>query len=372
MKRILLIAILAMMQLRLPAQSAQKPQTPIPPFPYKTEDTVYFNKDKTIRYGATITIPEGNGPFPAVILITGSGQQNRDEQIGPHKPFAVIADHLTRKGFVVLRVDDRGMGKSTGELMRATSLDFCGDVGVGIDYLKTRKETDTKRIALIGHSEGGMIAQMLAAQRTDVAAIVLLAGPGTTGKQVLLEQNRAFYSAAGIQEDYVARYMELYSALVDNANQANKDSIKMMVTRQVEDWIQKTPEDIVKTTTRITDEKTKAAFIGQFSGLLSLPWVRYFLNYDPKEYLEKISCPVFALNGSKDIQVISKSNLPAIEAALKKSRSKDYKIKEYDGLNHLFQQCKTCTTTEYASLDETISVEVLADVAAWLTAKLRR
>ncbi|HEX6181834.1 MAG TPA: alpha/beta fold hydrolase, partial [Chitinophagaceae bacterium] len=328
--------------------------------------------DKTIQYGATITTPQGNGSFPAVILITGSGQQNRDEEIAGHKPFAVIADHLTRKGFIVLRVDDRGVGQSTGEVNAATSLDFYADVSAGIDYLKSRKETDKRRIALIGHSEGGMIAQMQAAQRKDIAAIVLLAAPGISGADVLIEQNKEYFTVAGLPKDHVAKYIELYSLLMEEAKrQSNPDSVKAQVKRQVEDWVQRTPNNIVVATTGIMNEKRKAEFIEQFSATLSNPWIQYFIHYNPKEYIERISCPVFALNGSKDIQVISTSNLSAIEDALKKSRTKDYQTKEYDGLNHLFQKCKTCTTNEYTVLDETISVEVLADIATWLTSKLR-
>lgn len=350
----------------------QRAQTPVGPFPYKTDDVIYTNKDKSIRYGATISIPKGKGPFPAVILITGSGQQNRDEELAGHKPFAVVADHLTRKGFIVLRADDRGMGETTGDVYNATSLDFSEDVTVGIEYLKTRKETDQRRIALIGHSEGGMIAQILASQRSDIAAIVLLAGPGKTGMDVLIEQNRATLTGLGMQADYVSAYIELYTSLVTFAKkQSSTEEMKAGVSAIVENWLQKTPKNIALITTGIMNETSKTIFIDKFTASLSIPWMRYFLNYDPAEFITKISCPVFALNGSRDVQVIAKSNLAGIEESLKKSKTKVYNIREYEGLNHLFQKCKTCTVMEYTSLEETISVEVLEDIASWLGSKLR-
>lgn len=352
-------------------QSIRRPQTPVPPFPYKSEDIIYTNKDKTIRYGATITIPDGNGPFPAIVLITGSGQQNRDEEVAYHKPFAVIADHLTRNGFIVLRVDDRGMGQTTGEVHAATTLDFSEDVSVGIDYLKNRKEVDKKRIALLGHSEGGMIAQILASTRTDIAAIVLLAAPGKRGDEVLTEQNRELYTLAGLPKEYVNSYIELYSRLIAHANgRPDSETVKTQVVTQVEEWLQKTPKNIVVATTGIIHEESKAKFIKQFTDILSVPWIQYFVAYDPAHYVEKITCPVFALNGSRDVQIVSKANLAAIETALKNGKSNDYQIKEYEGLNHLFQKCKTCTIKEYGDLDETISVEVLQDIASWLTSKM--
>ncbi|HYF32990.1 MAG TPA: alpha/beta fold hydrolase [Chitinophagaceae bacterium] len=352
--------------------TTQRRQTPVPPFDYRTEDVLYTNKDKTIQYGATITMPHGSGPFPTVILITGSGQQNRDEAIAGHKPFAVIADYLTRNGMVVLRVDDRGMGQTTGETQTATTLDFSQDINTSIEYLKARKEVDKKRLVLIGHSEGGMIAQLLASQRKDIAAIVLLAAPGKSGAEVLIEQNRAISETAGLPKEFVAAYTDLYTSIIEHGKtNADKEILKNKIGEEVERWIKATPANIVIATTGIIGDKKKDEFISNFSETFQAPWFRYFLNFQPAQYLEKVSCKVLALNGSKDIQVLSGPNLAAIEAVLKKSKAPTYKVKEYEGLNHLFQHCKTCTVHEYGMLEETISVKVLEDIAAWLKVEVK-
>lgn len=353
-------------------EAVLRPQTPVPPFSYKTEDVIYHNKEKTIQYGATITTPHGPGPFPAVILITGSGQQNRDEEMLGHKPFAVIADHLTKNGFVVLRADDRGMGQTTGDPSTATTLDFSDDINTGIEYLKGRKEVNVKRIALLGHSEGGMIAQILGSKRKDIAAIVMLGAPGKSGAEVLTEQNREIFMLSGMSKEYADSYIELYASMLERSkNQSGKDSVRARVTAVVENWLKKTPANIAMATTGISGEDSKGEFINNFTEVLALPWFQYFIGFQPDQYIVDITCPVLALNGSRDIQVLSRSNLSAIEAALKKSRSPGYLIKEYEGLNHLFQKCKVCTIQEYGALDETISAEVLKDIGSWLTARLR-
>lgn len=348
-----------------------KPQTPLPPFSYKSEDVIYGNSDGSIQYGATITIPFGEGPFPAVVLITGSGQQNRDEEISGHKPFAVIADYLTKNGFAVLRVDDRGVGQTAGDVASSTTLDFAGDVSTGLDYLISRKEIDKKRLGLIGHSEGGMIAPMLAAKRKDISAIVLLAAPGKNTTEIMIEQNEAFYTSSGLSEEYVGSYMGLYGAIIRlMKNNPDKETAKTRVTAEVENWLKKYPVNIVVATTGIINDNKKALFIEGLVEALGSPWFQYFLNYEPQQFLEKLTCKVLALNGNRDIQIFAKSNLAGIEAALKKSKSKGYQIKEYDGLNHLFQKCNACTVREYGSLQETISIDVLKDITAWLNAEM--
>ncbi|HEY0679868.1 MAG TPA: alpha/beta fold hydrolase [Chitinophagaceae bacterium] len=352
-------------------ETVQRPQTPIPPFSYKSEDIVYSNKDGSVQYGATITIPSGKGPFPAVVLITGSGQQNRDEEIFGHKPFAVIADQLTKNGFVVLRADDRGVGQTTGMNASVTTLDFCDDVSVGLDYLIGRKEVNKNKLALIGHSEGGMIAPILAAKRKDITAIVLMAAPGKPTTELLIEQNEAILTSMGFSKEYLKSYLELYSAILYlMKNNNNKDSAKTMVSAQVEGWMQRTNKNIVVATTGIMNDERKAAYIDAMVEAFSSSWFKYFLNYEPQQYIEKLTCKVFAINGSKDVQVISKTNLAGIEASLKKSKSKGYLIKEYEGLNHLFQKCKLCSTMEYGKIDETISPAVLKDITDWLKAEM--
>jgi pimeloyl-ACP methyl ester carboxylesterase len=348
-----------------------RPQTPQPPYPYIVEDLVYDNKDKSISYGATITIPEGKGPFPAVLLLTGSGQQNRDEEIMGHKPFAVIADHLTRNGLIVLRVDDRGMGNTTGDLLSATTLDFANDAVVSLEFLKKRKEVDQQKIGLIGHSEGGMIAQMIAAKRNDIDFIVLLAAPGENIMKVMTDQNEAFYSKAGLSKTNIATYLELYKNILKTISDTINTDLKSKIKTVVDAWIAKTPANVVVATTGIRDEATKVLFVDQFVNQLGHPWFKYFLAYDPAVNIKKIQAKVLALNGSNDIQVISKSNLAAIESALKNGRSKKYEVKEFAGLNHLFQECKTCTTNEYNQLEQTISPVVLEYMSTWIRKVLK-
>lgn len=343
-----------------------RPQTPKPPFPYKSEDVEYDNKDNTIHYGATITIPEGTGPFPAALMITGSGPQNRDEEILNHKPFAVIADYLTKKGFIILRVDDRGVGKTSGKFSTATSADFANDVNASLDYLFSRPEVDKKKVGLIGHSEGGMIAPMVASQRKDINFIVLLAGPGVKNIDLMTEQNAAVLKSAGISEKAVNAFKPLYKkTILQIINAPDTSSASKSVLSLVEEWIQKNDSATVNEL-GLKTSKNIETYVHAMVSEVSTPWFKYFLAFDPEPYLEKLSCKVLAIDGSKDIQVIAKQNLPGIEAALKKSKSKSYEIKELPGLNHLFQTCKKCTVQEYGELEETFSPVALKVIGDWL------
>jgi pimeloyl-ACP methyl ester carboxylesterase len=344
-----------------------RPQTPKPPFAYISEDTTYQDAYKIITYGATITIPKGKGPFPAVVLITGSGAQNRDEELFGHKPFAVIADYLTRHGYIVLRVDDRGVGKTTGERKMATSVDFADDVIAAVEYLHTRKEVDLKKIGLMGHSEGGMIAPMVARQRKDISFIILMAGPGVKIAQLMEEQNTALFEKAGMSKATTDRYALLYRNIIKQINKS-KDSTeaRTRINDAVEDWKINTSEEIITTTTGIKDEKTQRTFVDGFMEIYNNSWFKYFLSYDPQPNLQKLTCKVLALNGEKDMQVIAKSNLAGIRSALEKSKSKAFETHELPGLNHLFQHCQLCTVSEYGQLEETISTDALKMVTDWL------
>ena len=233
----------------------KRPQNPRPPFNYTSEDLLYYNADSSIRYGATITIPKGDGPFPAVLLITGSGQQNRDEELLGHKPFAVIADYLTNKGYVVLRVDDRGMGQTTGEVHHATTRDFADDATVSFNYLLARKEVDKKKAGLLGHSEGGMIAEMMAAENRKVDFIIMMAGPGEKIAQLMTEQNGALLQTKGISQASIDKYLVLYSKMVHTAiSIGDSDRLRTAITEEVKDWKYKTPEPVVISITGIHDE----------------------------------------------------------------------------------------------------------------------
>jgi pimeloyl-ACP methyl ester carboxylesterase len=333
---------------------------------------VYSNRDKSIQFGATITKPKGSGPFPAVLLISGSGPQNRDEELFGHKPFAVLADDLTKRGYLVLRVDDRGVGQTTGDFKSATSKDFADDAMAGLDYLKSLPEVDQTKMGLLGHSEGGMIAEMIAAQRKDLDFVILLAAPGEKIIDLMVNQNRAVLQSNGVNKETADAYVALYKplALVLSSG-GDAKALKIAAKQIVANWLKQTPKEIVLATTGIKDEQSEDAFINEFYKTVSQPWFRYFLQYDPAAYVKKIGAKVLALNGDKDIQVLAKTNLAGLKAALQKSPSKTYEVKELKGLNHLFQQCQKCTVGEYGQLEETIAPEVLQAIGEWLVKNVK-
>jgi uncharacterized protein len=343
-----------------------RPQTPVQPFPYKSEDIIYKNADHSISYGATITIPNGKGPFPAVLLLTGSGQQNRDEELAGHKPFAVIADHLTKNGFIVLRADDRGIGQTTGDVESATSYDFAQDASVGINYLLSRKEVDKKKIGFIGHSEGGVIAQLVASERSDIHFIVSLAGPGANVPVLMSEQNRAIFGKAGLAKEYIDKYISFYDSMIQIIVQHEKEKFETVLSQKLNQWMDTTSANIVLVTTGIKDENSKKDFIQALSSVANSNWFRYFIRYNPYEKVKGFRGHYLALNGDKDIQVLSTINLQALESALKTGKAKSYEIHELKGLNHLFQECKICNTQEYLQIDQTISPAVLELITFWL------
>ncbi len=344
-----------------------RPQTPKPPYSYNSEDVLFYNETKSMEYGGTITTPKDGKQHPALIMITGSGPQNRDEEIFQHKPFAVVADHLTKNGYVVLRVDDRGVGRTGGSRVNATSADFAEDVKDAIAYLKTRKEVNKKKIGLYGHSEGGLIAQMVAVESKDVDFIISMAGPGVKTSQTMTEQNIALLKSVGVSEEAANSYGKLYAAIINDVLTSHKEGeLVDKMTKTVDDWLEVTDEQTILQSFGRTDSASKAKFIGTFVEQVWNKWMTYFLFYDPQPVLEKLSCKVLALNGDKDIQVISKSNLAGYEKALAKSKSKVYETREIKGVNHLFQECTKCTVQEYGELEQTIKPEVLDIITKWL------
>ncbi len=349
-------------------EPSKRPQTPVPPFNYLSEDIVYSNADKSMNYGATFTRPNLtlNKKYPTVLLITGSGKQDRDENIFDHKPFAVIADYLTKGGIAVLRVDDRGMGQTSGNFDTSSSEDFANDVVAGINYLLSRKDVDVTHIGLIGHSEGGMIAPLVAAHDKDVSFIVLLAGTGVPGLAINDYQNTLPMKNSGISDNVIKKFLNLHDKLVSAATSyVNIDDYKSEVSKIYYHWKKNQSAEIINALIHGTDAETIAALQMKY-GIFHTKWWKFFLGHDPAKDIEKLSIPVLALNGSKDIQVDPKINLPAIEAALKKSKSKNYKTIELPGLNHLFQHCVRCTIDEYGELEETFSPEVLKIMGDWI------
>ncbi len=343
------------------APEVRRPQEPQKPYPYDEEEVAYENTRAGVKLAGTLTLPRTKPPFPAVILITGSGPQDRNETVFGHRPFLVLADYLTRRGIATLRGDDRGVGGSTGDPSRATSEDFAEDVLAGIEYLKSRKEIDSKKIGLIGHSEGGIIAPIVATRSHDVAFIVLMAGTGLTGEEILLMQGALLRKAMGASEDVIKRERETQKKIFH----VIKEEMDTVVAKQ------RLREIISASIERLPEQEKKAMgdpslmIEAQVRNSLS-PWFRFFLTYDPKPALRKLSCPVLAINGEKDLQVPAKENLAAIEQALKEGGNKDNTIKELPGLNHLFQTAETGSITEYAKIEETISPSLLQMIGEWI------
>jgi uncharacterized protein len=350
----------------------KRPQTPKPPFSYRSEDVTYPNPESKNTLAGTLTMPQGPGPFPVVLMITGSGSQDRDESILGHKPFFVIADALTRRGIAVLRVDDRGVGGSTGDPLAATTQDFAGDVLAGITYLKTRKEIDTKAIGLVGHSEGGIIAPMVASKSDDVAFIVLLAGTGMNGAEILKAQTRLIFQAGGASDSMVQGQLKVLDAILGVVTAPKDGKTDDKATAAKLETLARAAIALIPEAERkaLGDLSSKA--IEQQIGRINSPWFRFFLTFDPQTVLVKVRCPVLALNGEKDLQVPCKDNLAAIESALKSGGNTKVTIKELPGLNHLFQPCKTGAPSEYASIEQTIDPAVLTILGDWIVATTGR
>jgi uncharacterized protein len=345
----------------------KKPQEPNRPYPYLDEEVIYENKAAKVTLAGTFTRPKEGSPFAAVLLITGSGKQDRDETMMGHKPFLVLADYLTRKGIAVLRVDDRGAGKSSGDFAASTSADFATDVEAGIAYLKSRPDVDPKRIGLIGHSEGGLIAPMVAARNADVAYIVLLGGQGLTGEEVMVLQGQKLMKIQGATETQLAtqkRVQEKLFAIVKaEADPAEREK-KLRQTLEAE-------IEPLKGKDQPMSDAVKQGIAAQLR-MLKGPWLRFFLTYDPRVALRKVRCPVLAMVGDKDAQVLPKENLREIEMALKAGGNSDFTIKELPGMNHLFQVCKTGDVMEYATIEETISPLALELIGSWIVAHTQK
>jgi pimeloyl-ACP methyl ester carboxylesterase len=333
----------------------KRPQTPRPPFPYLSEEIEYLNPASGLKLAGTLTIPENAGNCPAVILISGSGAQDRDETIFEHRPFAVIADYLTRNGIAVLRVDDRGVGGSEGDIRNATSEDFAGDVMAGIQFLKKRSEINSREIGLIGHSEGGLIAPMVASRSEDVAFIVLLAGPGVRGEEILYQQNDRSLKAMGMSDETINQNRQLQKNIF-NIVLTEKDSAKRI------DRLQRTFSGGMYP---MMKEDQKKAIDAQVEAV-NTTWFRFFLTYDPYPALTKVDCPVLAIIGENDVQVPAESNLPAIEKALKEGENFDFNIMKLEKLNHLFQTSETGAISEYGEIEETMSPKVLEMMKDWI------
>jgi hypothetical protein len=330
-----------------------RPQNPVKPYPYRQEDVTFENDKAKVSLAGTLTLPAGVGPFPAAILISDSGRQDRDESIAGHRPFLVLADHLTRKGLAVLRFDKRGIGKSTGNYDQATTEDFAADADAALAYMKSRKEIDAKKIGLIGHSEGGTIAPIVATRSNDVAWIVLLAGAGLKGEESLLLQSELSLKMAGMTDGEIFRTVSF-----------NKQSYALVRQEKDPAALEAKLNDLIQSTS--TGASMPASALQAQVHLLVSPWFRSFLDYDPVPALQKTACPVLALNGERDLQVPPKENLSKIRKALEDGGNKDFLTTELPGLNHLFQHGPTGSPTEYGAIEETMALEALNAISDWV------
>ncbi|WP_297338105.1 alpha/beta hydrolase [Algoriphagus sp.] len=350
----------------LEEKKPSRPQEPQKPFPYYSEDLTFENPNAGIDLAGTLTLPQKEGVFPAVILISGSGPQNRDEELLGHKPFLVISDFLTRNGIAVLRYDDRGTALSEGDFRSATSLDFAEDAKAAVEYLRSRKEIIPTKIGLIGHSEGGVVASMVASKTVDVAFIVLLAGTGIPGDQLLLLQQQLVGKASGMSEENLQKgatiNKELFAMVKSSTNlhQLNSDINSFLV-----ETFENDPNPTLPGGMGIEE------FAKLQADQIATPWMQFFVKYDPAEALQKVKCPVLAIIGEKDLQVPPKENLSAIHEALKKGGNEQVTTKELPDLNHLFQESTTGSPSEYASIEQTISPTALTEVLSWIQAQVQ-
>ncbi len=327
----------------------KRPQMPVGPFPYTSENLNYGSGENVLA--ATLTLPKGKGPFPAVILICGSGPHDRDETLMGHKPFLVLADALTRRGIAVLRADKRGVGKSTGNYATATSADFANDAEAGLNYLLRRQEIDANRIGLLGHSEGGDIAPMVAARNANVAFVILLAGPAIPGDQLIVEQTRALALASGVEQKVADKSADTEAKLVAIVKAEQPVAARDKALRDALGPY------------GLSGDKLEANLKA-----LTSPWYVEFLRYAPASNLAKLQVPLLALYGEKDMQVPPTVNAPALKKALDAAGDKQYETVVYPGLNHLFQTAKTGLPSEYGEIEETIAPAVLKKIGDWVLA----
>ena len=338
-----------------------RPQEPKKPYPYDEQEVSYDNKKAGLRLDGTLTLPRTKGLHPAVLLITGSGAQDRNETVAGHRPFLVLADYLTRHGIAVLRVDDRGLKGSPEDFYKATDEDFASDVLAGVEFLKTRKEINPKQIGLIGHSEGGIIAPMVAAKSNDVAFIVLMAAPALPGDQFLHLQTATLMKASGASDENISRVRALQERMYTILKQEKTDAKARERLRT----------EVSEMLARMTEEQRRAlglsesAMENQFRVMMT-PWYRYLIAYDPRPALTKVKVPVLAINGERDLQVPAKENLSAIANALRAGGNKDHTVTELPGLNHLLQTSQSGLPTEYAQIEETISPAALQMILDWI------
>ena len=341
-------------------EAPKRPQEPTEPYPYEAFEVTIPNAVDGIQLSGTLTLPPGKEKPAVVVLISGSGPQDRNEEVFGHKPFLVLSDHLTRNGIAVLRYDDRGTGKSTGDHSTATSVDLARDVVSAVEFLKTRSDVDSKRIGLVGHSEGGLLAPMVAAESEDIAYMVLLAGPGIPGHDILMLQTALIQEANGVSGAELEQVLRELGGILDVIRKAEDplrlpEDLAAYLKHTLEEHPDMVPEGMAME--EIVNSQVKA---------MATPWMHYFISYDPAPVLRKVQCPVLALNGEKDLQVPPSENLEAIEKHLEEGGNTEVETRMLPGLNHLFQKSDTGSPAEYGSLEETFSPAALEVISNWI------
>ncbi len=330
-----------------------RPQTPSKPYPYREEEVTFSNSAANVTLAGTLTLPKGPGPFPAALLIAGSGPHDRDESLANHKPFLVLADFLTRKGVAVLRYDKRGIGKSTGSVDNATTLDLASDAAAALTFLKSRHDIDPTRIGLVGHSEGAMIAPYLAANSKDIPWLILLAAPATSGQDTFLNQSELIGRVGGLSDAQLVASLSFDREAYDLVRQEKNPGI---LAKKLKQLVHESGLDATLPPSTLEIQLR----------MMTSPWFRFFLDYDPLPSLRNIKCPVLALYGQKDLQVPAKSNLPLLQKALADGGNTRADVRQLPELNHLFQHAFSGSPSEYGAIDETVSPEVLQIIGDWL------
>ena len=342
----------------LPEPEYNRPQEPQEPFPYRSVDVFFENPQAGIKLAGTLTLPQEEGIYPAVVLVSGSGPQDRNEELLHHKPFLVLSDHLTRAGIAVLRYDDRGVAESDGVFSGSTTFDFASDAQSAVAWLRQQKEIG--RVGIIGHSEGGIIAPIVASEDKELDFIVLLAGTGVRGDELLMKQTELISISMGTEKDKRARAQKLNRMVYDLVlDVEDKDELTKALDKLVDDVWEEGYAELFPVPEKDT---AKMYLIDEVVD----DWMLTFMRLDPALYLEKVTIPVLAVNGDKDLQVEIQQNLTAIREALERAGNPDFTTIEYEGLNHLFQHSETGNVNEYIKLEETFAVEVMEDIVEWI------
>lgn len=345
----------------------RRPQTPQEPFSYSSEIITIKNKKAKVTIEGTLTLPKGDGPFPCLILVTGSGPQDRNSEIFLHKSFWVIAEYLSSRGIAVFRYDERGVGKTTGNFSTSTSYDFADDLLAVFKHLQKHKRLNKKQIGVAGHSEGGLVCAIAASRNKNIAFYISLAGPAVRGSEILLEQAKEHFVIAGKDEDFI-NYDYAFRKKIFELFHSNSDNQKFAeAVRKLFD----------ETIAEIGEERAKELSITkQIAEIwimqLSSPWMKQFVKIDPADYLKNIKCPVLVMIGEKDFQVPYTQNLPIFEKIFSSSSHTNYTLKQLPHLNHLFQTANTGSISEYARIEETFSPVALEIIKEWITLQINK